>query len=443
MAALRLYQFIVFLSAPFLRLSLARRAAKGREDKARLRERLGRASLKRPQGHMIWVHAASVGETLSVLPLLEDILASRPAQSILLTTGTRTSARLVAKFQTAHPDLRPRLKHQFAPLDRGPYVSSFLDHWQPNAALWVESEIWPNLVLACAKRDIPLVMVNGRLSARSFSRWKKLSGTARRLLGSFSLLMAQDATTASRLQGLGLKHVKNPGNLKLDAPALGADDAELSALQSTFANRPIWFGASTHANEERSLGEAHRMIKASLPNVLTLIAPRHPDRGEALAKQLRAAGHKVAQRSQDEAPDADTDIYLLDTLGELGLFYRLSNIVLIGGTLIPHGGQNPIEAARLKCAILHGPHIENFQEMFDALEAAQAVASIADTPTLAAQVKALLQNPATVEQMSEAALAYAHEMTGTRARVINLLAPYLTTADTPPPSPIMQEAHDG
>jgi 3-deoxy-D-manno-octulosonic-acid transferase len=443
MAALRLYQTLVFLAGPLLRLSLSRRAAKGREDKARLRERFGRASLKRPQGHLVWVHAASVGETLSVLPLLEDILTSRPAQSILLTTGTLTSARLVAKFQTEHPDLRARLKHQFSPLDRSAYVAAFLNHWQPNAALWVESEIWPNLILACTQRDIPLVMLNGRLSARSFARWQKLSGTARHLLGGFSLLMAQDATTASRLQGLGLEQIKTPGNLKLDAPALGADETELAALRSTFGDRPLWLGASTHANEELSLGQAHRMIKASLANVLTLIAPRHPDRGDALASQLRAAGHRVAQRSQGELPDGETDIYLLDTLGELGLFYRLSHIVLIGGTMVAHGGQNPIEAARLNCAILHGPHIENFQEMFDALEATQAIASIADTPTLAAQVKALLQNPATVAQMSEAALSFASSMTGTRARVIDLLEPYLEAPKAAPPSPIAREAHDG
>jgi 3-deoxy-D-manno-octulosonic-acid transferase len=443
MAALRLYQTLVFLAGPLLRLSLSRRAARGREDKARLRERFGRASLKRPSGHLVWVHAASVGETLSVLPLLEDILTSRPAQSILLTTGTRTSAALVAKFQTAHPDLRARLKHQFAPLDRSPYVKAFLAHWQPDAAFWVESEIWPNLILACQKQNIPLVMLNGRLSARSFARWKKLSATARHLLGSFSLLMAQDATTAERLQGLGLGQIKTPGNLKLDAPALTAEEGELSALRESFGARPIWFGASTHDDEETSLGEAHNMVKASLPDVLTLIAPRHPDRGDGLASQLRAAGHRVAQRSQGERPDADTDIYLLDTLGELGLFYRLSQIVLMGGTLIPHGGQNPIEAARLNCAILHGPHVENFQEMFDALEAAQAVASIADTATLAAQVKALLQNPATVAQMSQAAQAFANEMTGTRARVLDLLVPYLEAPTAPPPSPIAHEAHDG
>ena len=219
--------------------------------------------------------------------------------------------------------------------------------------------------------------------------------------------------------------------------------ALLSALQKSFGERPLWLGTSTHADEEVRLGEAHRMIKTSVANVLTLIAPRHPDRGDALAKQLRDAGHKLAQRSHGELPDGDTDIYLLDTLGELGLFYRLADIVLMGGTLIPHGGQNPIEAARLHCAILHGPHIENFQEMFEALEARQAIASIADTPTLAAQVKALMQNPATVKQMSEAALSFAEEMTGTRARVVDLLAPYLAAQDAPTPRPQMREAHDG
>lgn len=443
MMALRLYRLLVFLAGPILRLSLSRRAHKGREDRARMREKLGHASLKRPNAPLIWVHAASVGETISILPLIGDILKTRPAQSVLLTTGTVTSAATVAKFQARNPDIRARLRHQYAPLDRRNWVSRFLDHWKPDAAFWVESEIWPNMVLACEHHDIPLIMVNGRLSPRSFRRWRRMQRTAQRLLGGFSLLMAQDNMTAERLRALGLANVHTPGNLKLDAPPLAFDEDALQALQDDFGARPIWLAASTHAGEESQIAEAHKMIAAAHPSTLTLIAPRHPDRGDALATELRKSGLSVAQRSANEAVTEATQIYLLDTLGELGLFYRLVDIVVMGGTLIPHGGQNPIEAARLDCAILHGPHIENFQEMFDALTARQATAAISDAATLASQVKALLENTAQAEQMAYAAAAYAEDMSGTRARVLDLLAPYLSDPDAAPVTPLILEAHDG
>lgn len=443
MTPLRLYRFLVFLAGPILRFSLMRRARKGREDKARMREKLGRASLKRPPAPLIWVHAASVGETISVLPLIGDILESRPAQTVLLTTGTVTAAATIAKFQAAHPDLRARLRHQYAPLDRRNWVGRFLDHWQPDAAFWVESEIWPNMVLACEACRIPLIMVNGRLSPRSFQRWRRMKRTAQSLLGRFSLLMAQDNMTAERLQALGLDDIVMPGNLKLDAPPLPHEEAALADLQKCVNGRPVWLAASTHPGEEKQIADAHAIIANAYPNVLTLIAPRHPNRGDALAAELRKAGLNLAQRSADEKLTAEKQIYLLDTLGELGLFYRLVDIALMGGTLIPHGGQNPIEAARLDCAILHGPHIENFQEMFDTLTARQATAAISDSATLATQVRALLDNPAQAQQMANAAIAYADAMSGARARVMELIAPYLTDPTTAPPEPKMREAHDG
>lgn len=443
MTPLRLYRLVVFLAGPILRLSLSRRAQKGREDRARLREKLGHASLKRPHAPLVWVHAASVGETISVLPLIGDMLDSRPAQSVLLTTGTVTSAATIAKFQAAHPEMRGRLWHQYAPLDRRNWVGRFLDHWKPEAAFWVESEIWPNMVLACEQRRIPLIMLNGRLSPRSFHRWRRMRFTAQRLLGRFGLIMAQDNMTAERLRALGLDDVHTPGNLKLDAPPLAYDTEAFNTLQTQIGARPVWLAASTHGGEESQIAEAHRIIAAAHPDTLTLIAPRHPNRGAALAAELRKAGFTLAQRSADEPITDDTQIYLLDTLGELGLFYRLVDIVLMGGTLIPHGGQNPIEAARLDCAILHGDHVENFQEIFDALTARQGVAAISDAATLASQVKALFENPTQVGLMADAASAYAEAMSGTRARVMALIAPYLCDPQTPRPEPQIREAHDG
>ncbi len=443
MIALRLYQIFTFLMAPLVHLALIRRVAQGREDKARLRERFGRASIKRPHGHLVWVHAVSVGETNSVLPLIEDILTTRPAQNVLLTTTTVASASVVARYQSAHPDFRGRLKHQFNAFDRAAYVAAFLTHWQPDAAFQVESELWPNTITACAQRKIPLIMVNGRLSPHSVKRWQKIPSAIRYLLNKFSILIAQDTTTAALLEALGLKNIKTLGNLKLDAPPLNVDEAALSELQETLADRPRFVAASTHIGEEIQIGEAHRMIKDTQPNMLTLIAPRHPERGDKLAAELRSAGFALAQRSRGEMPDADTDIYLLDTLGELGLFYRLSDIVFMGGSLVPHGGHNPIEAARLECTILHGPHVENFQEIFDALSACKAVTPISDAATLAAQIKAFIQAPASAKQIAEAAKTYAHQENGARARTLDALTPYLCDPSADPVAPQAYEAHDG
>lgn len=443
MLALRLYQLIVFLAAPFIHRRLTRRAAQGQEDPARLREKFGHAALKRPAGHLVWMHSASVGETNSILPLIEDILRTRPAQHILLTTGTLTSAQIVARWQTAHGDLRARLKHQFAPLDRPAYILRFLDHWHPQAALWVESEIWPNSVLACAKRDIALIMLNGRLSAKSYDGWRKVTATAQHILGRFTLLMAQDETTAARLKSFGVSEVKMPGNLKLDAPPLPYDEAAFFELQNRLTGRPCFLAASTHPGEETQIADALKLVCASLPDALAIIVPRHPDRGDALVAALRGSGHEVAQRSKAEEPGPQTQIYVADTLGELGLFYRLVRIVLMGGTLVAHGGQNPIEAAQLDCALLAGPHTDNFDEIFTALGSRQAVAQVSDAATLATQLVALWQNDKGATKMAEAAADYADAMRGTRSRVLSLIAPYLVAEDTQAEAPKAQEAHDG
>lgn len=443
MAVLRLYRFLTFCAVPFLRLSLRRRALAGREDKARLRERMGHASLKRPRGPLAWFHAASVGEVNSILALIEDILRTRPAQNIVLTTGTVTSAIIVARFQTAHPDLRARLKHQYAPLDVMRWNCRFLDHWQPDAGFWVESELWPNMIAAAAARKLPLVMVNGRLSPRSFRRWQKLRKTALALLGRFALLTAQDNVTAQRLEALGLRGIARPGNLKLDAPPPTVDEAALNKVTRAMGDRPVWLAASTHPGEEEILAAAHRLLRESHEQLVTVIVPRHPDRGDAIAAMLRQKNLRVAQRSQAKPVTAETDIYLMDTLGEMGLAYRLADIVFIGGTLVPHGGQNPFEAAQLACALLHGPHVENFEPLFDDLTGRQAAAEISDAATLATQVSALLTAPAALEKMAQAAKSYSREMGGARAHMLDLLSPYLADTDAQPAPARAREAHDG
>jgi 3-deoxy-D-manno-octulosonic-acid transferase len=429
MAVLRLYLCFAFLAAPFLRFQLRQRAEAGREEAHRLHERFGQASQRRPTGLLIWVHAASVGETNSVLPLIDDMLAAQTDLQILLTTGTVTSAQIVAAHQTRQKNATRRLIHQYAPLDRRPWVMRFLAYWRPQAALWVESEIWPNMILACEAHGLRLIMLNGRISPRSFKRWQRFDKAAQFLLGKFALLTAQDDMSAQRLRALGLSEIATPGNLKLDAPPLMADAAQLAELQNAIGQRPCWLAASTHPGEEEQLAIAHQMIGEASDNLLTIIVPRHPNRGAAIADALHKHGMKLAQRSKGEMPAADTDIYLMDTLGEMGLAYRLANIAFIGGTLVPHGGQNPFEAAQLECAILHGPHIANFESLFADMASKGATAEVTDAATLATQVTALLNTPATIEQMQNAAKDYSASMGGARARMSALLQPFITARD--------------
>ena len=425
MAVLRLYRLFAFMAAPLLRFRLRRRAAAGKEEPSRIDERFGHASVQRPHGHLVWVHAASVGEAKSVLPLIDDLLTAYPDRHILLTTGTVTSAEIVAAHQNRQGGMRHRLIHQYAPLDRSAWVKRFLAYWRPQAAFWVESEIWPNTLLACAAQDLKPVMINGRMSQSSFKRWQKFPRIARLLLGKFAVLTAQDEVIAARLRQLGVENVVTLGNLKLDAPPLSVKEQSLAELQQAFAGRAVWLAASTHPGEEEQIVEAHRMIGESVAGLATLIVPRHPERGNAIADMLSREGIRFAQRTKAQMPQPQDEIYLMDTLGEMGLAYRLAEIAFIGGSLVPHGGQNPFEAAQLDCAILHGPHISNFETLLDDLAAKGAAAEINDAATLATQVKALFNNRAAIAQMSAGATDYSASMGGARRRMVDLLAPFM------------------
>jgi 3-deoxy-D-manno-octulosonic-acid transferase len=343
-----LYRALTWSLAPVLRLWLLRRAYLGKEVRSRLAERFGISSIPRPDGRLIWIHAASVGETMSILPLIAQLTLS--GSRILLTTGTRTSAELAAAR------LPKGAIHQFVPLDVPQWLGRFLDHWQPDAGLIVEAEFWPNLIFMAHDRAIPLGLVNGRLSAKSYQSWTKVSGFARYLLSCFSVLTAQDGQSARRLESLAQKPVITPGNLKFDAPALPDDPASREALLGRIAGRPVWLAASIHPGEDEIVLSAAKSLQTYFPDLLTLIAPRHPERGPALSNMARAAGFNTAQRSAGELITPATRIYIADTLGELGLFYRLAPISFIGGSMIPHGGQNPLEAARLGSAVMIGPN---------------------------------------------------------------------------------------
>jgi len=424
---LSLYRGVSRAAPPVLRMLLRRRLARGKEDGSRLGERMGIAGRARPAGPLVWVHAASVGESLSVLPLIDRVLARLPAAHVLVTTGTVTSSKLMAQR------LPSRAFHQFVPVDAAPWVARFLDHWRPDAALWVESELWPNLLLEAKAQRIPLALVNARLSARSFRGWRRWRSAARKLTGAFTLVLAQSEADAARYRALGAAIVSVPGNLKYASPPLPADEAKLAAMRAAFGARPVWLAASMHPGEEMQIVAAVRLIRALVPNALAVVAPRHPEKGEAIAAAMRADDVAIKRRAAGGMPDDETDIYVADTLGELGVFYRLAGAAFVGGSFIAHGGQNPIEPALLGVPVFHGPHMQNFADVAAAFDKAGAARAVKDGDALAAQIAPLLSRPELRVRMGEAARAAAEAERGVIERVMAALEPLL--------APVADRAH--
>lgn len=423
--ALNAYKVATSLAKPIAPLIFKYRVNKDKEIPERENERYGISNLKRPSGTLWWFHAASVGETFACLPLIEKLLKRNPDLSVMLTTGTITSAKLAEK------KLPERAFHQFIPLDNKLFVKRFLAHWRPNLAAFVESEIWPNLILETHAKNIPLVLINGRMSKKSFKRWFKKPAMARPLFGRFDKVLAQGPIDERRFITLGAEKVIHSGNLKIDAPALTFDQTELENLKKAIDDRPILVAASTHANEEEVIAEAHKIIALDYPDFLTIIVPRHPHRAEEIKSninQIQSSSRtplNVELRSQSKTPSRTTNIYIADTMGEMGLFYSLTKTAFIGGSFIPHGGQNPIEALKLGTNIITGPHVENFNIAYFELFQRGGAIQVEDANALATQTVNLLKNPEqhkNLDQGSKAAIEY---LSGAEEITLNALETYL------------------
>ena len=400
---LALYAFTGRIAGPALGYYLRRRMARGKEDPARLPERWGIAAIARPAGKLVWVHGASVGEMLSVLPLIERLC--QQGVRVLLTTGTLTSAELAAKR------LPKGAIHQFVPLDVPQAATRFFDHWKPDLALFVESEFWPNLMREAFARRVPLGLVNGRMSERSFARWQSRRSLAEALLAPLDFALAQSPGDAQRLAALGAPALFG-GNLKFDAKALPVDHKQRAALAAAIGPRPILLAASTHPGEEAQILIAAAMLRNKEPELLTIIVPRHPERGDEIAALSASGGMMALQRSKGDVPDDLTPLYIADTLGELGLFYSLASVAFIGGSLVDVGGHNPIEPARLGTPILTGPDVKNFADIYAEFIARGAALEVADAKALAEVAARLMRDGAARAALAENARTVAEENAG-------------------------------
>ena len=414
--ALSLYRWGGVALYPIVSPYLTFRAAKGKEDRSRRRERYGYAGVPRPAGPLVWFHAASVGETNAVIPLIKEV--RRRGIAVLLTTGTITSAKVV------RDRLGTDVIHQYVPLDMKPAISRFLEYWHPDLAIMAESEIWPMTILELGKRHIPQVLVNGRISDRSFPRWKRRHAVADAIFENFALVIAQSELDADRFSTLGALPVLVSGNLKVDTDAPPADSAVLRGYLDQIQGRRTWAAISTFEGEEAAAGEVHRLLKERT-GLLTIVVPRHPERGDVIADILEAKGLKVARRTRGDALTPETDVFLGDTIGEMGLYLRMTEIAFVGRSLFAEGGQNPLEPAMLGCAILSGGNVQNFREAYQQLARNGSAKMVRDTEMLAKGVHYLLMNDEMRKQMIEAGQETVQEMRGALRATIKGLEPYI------------------
>jgi 3-deoxy-D-manno-octulosonic-acid transferase len=417
-AILTTYRLAGAAAYPFVGGYVAYRASRGKEDRARRRERYGVTRAERPDGPLIWVHAASVGETLAVTPFIRKIAAD--GIHVVLTTGTVTSAAV------AQERLGDRIIHQYVPLDLKPAIDRFLNHWMPDLAIMAESEIWPMTILELGARRIPQVLINGRMSDRSFAAWQKRPHLAEALFENLAHVVAQSETDGERFHALGARPVTVSGNLKVDTVPPPVDMPALDNLKEALAGRPTWASVSTHQGEEEIAAHVHLALKKRHPRIATILVPRHPDRADAIVELLEAKGLKIARRSKGEVPQDDTDIYLGDTIGEMGLYLRLTEIAFVGRSLAGQGGQNPLEPAMLDTAVLSGMNVQNFRDAYQTLIQAGGAKLVRDQDMLAGAVNYLLSNHDAREAMIAAGSNAVADMRGALTKTLAALDPFIT-----------------
>lgn len=422
-----LYKKTMTVGRPLIGAVLSRRVAQGKEDPARLDERCGIPSLPRPAGALMWVHVASVGEAQSMLPMVSLFLDQNPSAHVLITSVTRTAAELLAKR------LPPRSFHQYLPVDRTKWVRRFLDHWKPDVVLWAESELWPVMVVELNKRHLPVALLNARMSPKSFRNWSRAKGMAEQILSSFTVILTQTEQDKNYYTALGGRSVVVTDNIKYCAEPLPCDAAELETLRQAIGGRPVWVYASTHAGEEELALDVHRQLEKSFPDLLSVIVPRHPERAAQLDSFFQENGASVDFRNQKPIPDSSTKLYVVDRLGELGLFYRLAQIACIGRSFSDDGGggHNPLEAALLGCAVLHGPDIQNLQDIYDQMDRNGAAIPLAHKSDLPPALASLFSDLGRLATQRQKGYDFAQSKTHILKTIIEELEPVFLMAHLP------------
>ncbi len=407
---IKIYNTLITILYPLvIKRYIKKRLANGKEDKQRFNERIGRPKLKRPEGKLVWLHGASVGESVSMLPLIHKILENYPDAHVMVTTGTVTSADVMNKR------LPDRAFHQFIPIDNPIFTTRFVKYWHPDVALWFESEFWPGMLSSIKRKNIPLILINGRISNKSFKRWQQFDFISKELLSCFSLCLGQSEEDAYRLQVLGANPTMCLGNLKYAGLPLPVDEEKKQEMVKQIGKRTFWLASSTHDDEELRLSKIHKRLKEKFPDLLTIIVPRHPPRGKEIQESVEGLRLKTALRSAGEKITPSTDIYIADTIGEVGLWYDISKIVFIGGSLIPHGGQNFIEPSRMRDTVIVGPHMHNFTDAMNRAKKADAIIQVTDTLELEEVITQLMQN----KELLEAKCSLAYNWANSESKVLD------------------------
>jgi len=415
--SLTAYRAAAGMISPLAGTVLKARARRGKEDPERLGERLGHASIARPAGPLAWMHAVSVGESLSLLPLIAALQAERPDLAVLVTSGTQASAEILGRR------LPLGALHQYAPVDTPAAVRRFLRHWRPDVGLFVESELWPNLILAARGAGTRLALISARVTDKSARRWAARPAAARAMLASFDLILAQEAATEQRLSRLG-GAVAGRLNLKRLGEPLPHDPEELADLRSLLAGRRIVVAASTHPGEEALISGA---VATLSPRPLTIIVPRHPELSSDIARDL--AGHQFALRSAGEAIEPETEVYLADTLGEVGLFLRLADVAVMGGSFGRGvGGHNPLEPARVGVGVLSGPDVANFASIYAEMVEAGGAQVVEDARGLANALHEVMRDRGRLERLNHAAAEFAARQGDQLGSALDLIRPLLPAA---------------
>ncbi len=413
---IKLYKTLMTAAFPLLNATyLKKRRRIGKEHPTRFNERIGQYKHPRPDGRLYWFHGASVGEAVSMLPLIDKLLKEDKNLTIMVTTGTVTSAEIMQKR------LPERAFHQFIPFDVPRFARNLLNHFRPDAVLWFESELWPSLLSEISTRKIPLLLVNGRVSDKSYRTWQHFKPLAQELLSCFSLCLGQSEQDKNRLLLLGARKADCVGNLKYAGIPLPVDKDKLSELSKAVGKRKVFLISSTHHNEEEQLAVHLPRLKEAVGDVLIIVAPRHPNRGPEIAEMFRNKHFNTALRSAGETLSPETGVYIADTIGEMGLWYALSPVSFIGGSLIPHGGQNFIEPARDSNAVIVGPHMHNFTEMLAHAKVADAVWQVSSAADAIEEVIRLFREPEYLAERQQKAGAWAEAEAAVLDGIVNAL----------------------